>query len=135
MIVNLREQRWVKSPLKKWWLWKQPVWSRRFDQYNLLVFRSRLYWSKRRDQTGFFSPEPPLLQKRLYSSNLLLIFIFIVTLILHTMKSFKHHLISHKLCGLILLHASVWRITLSCVLKYLEQTLSGKNVRTTLQKQ
>ena len=37
----MRVQPWVKSFLKEWWLWKEPVRSRRLEQYTLHVFRRK----------------------------------------------------------------------------------------------
>ncbi len=38
----MRVQPCIKSLLRECWLWKEPVWSRRFEQYTLLVFRRML---------------------------------------------------------------------------------------------
>ena len=46
-----------KSLLLEWWLWEELVWSWRFEQYTLIVFRSRVYRSKRQDHTGSFQSQ------------------------------------------------------------------------------
>ena len=55
LLVNLRVQ-----PCKMCWLWKAPLWSRRFEQYTLLSWilkTSRVYCSKRRDHNGSFQSQ------------------------------------------------------------------------------
>ena len=50
LIVNLREKPCTNSLLRECWLWKEPVCSRRFEQYTLLVFGRKtnsdfIYWT------------------------------------------------------------------------------------------